>query len=155
MAKSSFVLKALKILGLDEVLKLSEVLRLKQAPLKKVVGEDFISFGNKEDDQPKKPVASEANILPFANKAYVREGEKPPHEGERQQEEQTTLINSDLVLWQRELCRQIGNSVPMVDAVKGYKRFNEMYVVKDSSLDKTDKMRLASTKGVLVNKKTG
>jgi hypothetical protein len=155
LAKSSSVLKALKIMGHDELHKLSEVLHLKQVPVKKASGDDIDSLEPIEVAESKKNLPSEAKVLPFTSKSHSGEGEKPPKEGESQEEENAIYINSDLELWQRELSRQIGDSLHKVDALKGYGRLNEMYIVKDSSLESKDQMRFAATKGVLINKKTG
>ncbi len=50
MAKP-FVLRALKILGLEEILNIAEVPKMKKTALKKAAGEELISW----DDEPKMP----------------------------------------------------------------------------------------------------
>lgn len=153
---SSFVLRALTILGLEEMLKLSEVLHVKQAPLKKAAGEELIVW----DDAPETAVKSpprkhkeEGKVLSFP-KQTVRELAPLQEEVEEVQEEETpNFLTSDLILWQREITRQTGDNIQKMDAFKGYKKSTEMYVVKTPSVEGKDKIRFASTNGVLVNKK--
>lgn len=153
MSKSSFVLRALNILGLEEVLKLSEVLNVKRVPLKKAAGEELIVWDDAADKQPKRSVSepSEARVLEFPKKT-IQDMPSLPEEGKKE-EEGGNIMSSDLLLWQREVTRNTGETIQKLDAFKGYKKSTEMYVVKESSLDGKDKIRFASTNGVLVNKK--
>ncbi|WPU65306.1 hypothetical protein [Peredibacter starrii] len=162
MSKSSFVLRALKILGLEEMLKLSEVLHVKQVPLKKAAGEELIVW----DDEPvQKPVhrtvsaptpgpQTEARVLNFPKKTITDlapqvEEDKP----EDAKTEESTFLSSEIVLWQREIARSTDTAVHKLDAFKGYNKATEMYVVKTPSVDGKDKIRFAETNGVLINKK--
>lgn len=155
MAKSTYVLRALKILGLEEMLKLSEVLHVKQVPLKKAAGEELIVW----DDAPEKtePVPSrespQGKILSFPKKTINDLAPLPEHPEGVQEEEVPGFIGSDLVLWQREISRHSGDNIHKLDALKGYKKSTEMYVVKSSDKEGKDKIRFASTNGILVNKK--
>ena len=160
MAKSSFVLQALKILGLEEMLKLSEVLHEKQVPLKKAAGEELIAWDDAEEKRPKpKKVRpeTEARVLEFPKKNIgqmpsLREEHKPS--AANHEEDSGDLMASDVVLWQREMSKQAEGNILKLDAFKGYKKSTEMYMVKTpSSVDGKDKIRFASTKGVLINKK--
>lgn len=154
MSKSSFVLRALKILGLNEMLKLSEVLHVKQSSLKKVAGEDLVVW----DDAPleyHQETQKEAQILEFPKKktihdlpAFEDHVEEVPQEGPG-----PSIMTSDLVLWQREVSRSSDASSHKLDALKGYRRLTEMYVVKSPAAEGKEKIRFASTNGVLVNKK--
>lgn len=153
MSKPSFVLQALKILGLEEVLKLSQVLRVKQVPLKKAAGGELIVW----DDAPEPPKKSvkeeESNVLSFPKKTVQ---DLAPLESEKEEtatDEKSTLITSEMVLLQREITKSSGDNVLKLDAFKGYKKSNEMYVVKESTVDGKETIRFASTNGVLVNKK--
>ena len=156
MSKSSFVLKALKILGLEEMLKLSEVLHVKQVPLKKAAGEDLIVWDDASESIPKKAQQEEARILAFPKKSSINDltpyREEAP-DAPAEDNEAHTLLTSDLVLWQREIAKSSGESSHKMDAFKGYKKSTEMYVVKTPTIDGKDKIRFASTNGVLVNKK--
>ena len=155
MAKSTYVLRALKILGLPEILKLSEVLLVKQLPLKKAAGEELIVW----DDAPEiaqnktQSAGPEATVLPFPKKTINDLTPLPEATEEIAGEDVPDFLSSDLVLWQREIARHKGNTVQKSDAFKGYKKSTEIYVVKTSDKDGKDKTRFASTNGVLVNKK--
>lgn len=155
MSKSSFVLQALKILGPEEVLKLSEVLRVKQVPLKKAAGEELIVW-NDAPEVPKKKLSQkeeESNVLDFPKKSIRDLAPMEPESTENVEGEKSTLITSDMVLWQREINRESTDNVHKLDAFKGYKKSTEMYVVKESTVDGKEHIRFASTNGVLVNKK--
>lgn len=155
MSKSSFVLNALKILGLDEMLKLSEVLHVKQVPLKKAAGEDLVVWDDTETiHQPQKRtrVEEEAKVLQFPKKT-IADLAPVPEAVEGVEGDSINLLNTEIMLWQREISRQTGDTFHKQDAFKGYKKSTEMYVVKTSDLDGKDKIRFASTNGVLVNKK--
>lgn len=153
LAKSSFVLRALKILGLEEMLKLSAILQIKEPVLKKAAGDELIVW----DDASvpvleKKKNTEDGKVLTFPKKTIQDMAKLPEPEG-KPGEEPSSLLHSDLVLWQREISKQSGDNVHRLDAFKGYKKSTEMYVVKESSVDGKDKIRFASTNGVLVNKK--
>lgn len=155
MSKSTYVLRALKILGLPEILKLSEVLQVKQVPLKKAAGEELIVWDDTTEIAPKKhqKAEPEGKVLAFPKKTI---NDLRPFEEEApavSDEEAPDFLSSDLVLWQREISRQAGGNVQKLDAFKGYKKSTEIYVVKTSDHEGKDKIRFASTNGVLVNKK--
>jgi hypothetical protein len=153
LPKSSYVLQALKILGLEEMLKLSEVLHMKQAPLKKVAGEDLIIWDTAPAKEPVKKEAKEAQVLNFP-KRPPSESNQVSSEVKEEDEEVPGLIHSEIVLWQREVARQTSDIVHRLDAYKGYTQSTVMYVVKEPATDGgPDKNRLAATSGVLVNKK--
>ncbi|WP_408098248.1 hypothetical protein ACJVC5_04865 [Peredibacter sp. HCB2-198] len=166
MAKSSFVLRALKILGLEEMLKLSEVLHVKQAPLKKAAGEELIVWDEEPVQKPVKRTVSaptsgpqerevtEARVLNFPKKSIADLA--PQVEEERPEDaktEDSTFLSSEVVLWQREIARSTETAVHKLDAFKGYHKATEMYVVKTPTVDGKDKIRFAETNGVLINKK--
>ena len=156
MPKTSYVLQALKILGLEEMLKLSEVLHVKQVPLKKAAGGELIAWDD-ADQKPSPKKSSEreeAKVLAFPkktiNELIPMQEEAPSKDDE---DGSSNLLTSDVILWQRELTKQSGETSHKMDAFKGYKKSTEMYVVKTPSLEGKDKIRFASTNGVLVNKK--
>jgi hypothetical protein len=152
LSKSSFVLRALKILGLEEMLKLSEILHAKEAPLKMAAGEELIAWNDASEKKPHKTKSDEGKVLAFPKKT-IQDMARLPEEETQAPEDPQTLFHSDLVLWQREISKQSGDNIHRQDAFKGYKKSTEMYVVKESSVDGKDKIRFASTNGVLVNKK--
>lgn len=152
MSKSSYVLRALKILGLEEMLKLSKVLQHQQGNLKKAAGDELVFWDDAPQGRPSVEAKEEARILDFPKSKVA--GEAPPKQDPVEKSEEVgALLTSDLVLWQRELSRSHADNVHKLDAVQGYKRSTEMYVVKTSGLDGKDKIRFASTNGVLINKK--
>lgn len=156
MSKTSFVLQALKILGLEEMLKLSQVLHVKQVPLKKAAGEELIVW----DEAPEKPAKKlstgpepEENVLPFPKKSINDLAPAYTPESEEEEGEKDHLLSSELVLWQREINRQASDDIHKKEAFKGYRKSTEMYVVKTSTVEGKDKIRFAATDGVLINKK--
>lgn len=155
MAKTSYVLQALKILGLEEILKLSEVLHVKQVPLKKAAGAELIVWDDAEEKASTRNQGprEEAKVLAFPKKTI---NELIPMQDEapaKEDDNPTNLLTSEVILWQRELSKQAGETSHKMDAFKGYKKSTEMYVVKTPTLEGKDKIRFASTNGVLVNKK--
>lgn len=157
MAKS-FVLRALKIFGLEEMLKLSEVLKVKSSRMKKAAGEELIVWS----DEPEKPhhaptVAQETdNVLQFKKHGHIEMPEPIADPNASQgipQEDGSTFYSSEFMLWQRELSKDVGAPLLKKEAVKGYSRATEMYVVKTPTIEGKEKIRFASTNGVLVNKK--
>lgn len=156
LAKTSYVLQALKILGLEEMLKLSEVLHVKQVPLKKAAGGELIVWDDADQKAPtrKSQEREDAKILAFPKKSINELIPMQEEAGPKDDEGgPSNLLASDIVLWQRELTKQSGETSHKMDAFKGYKKSTEMYVVKTPTLEGKDKIRFASTNGVLVNKK--
>lgn len=153
MSNSSFVLQALRILVPEEILKLSEVLQ-ERVQLKKAAGQELIFW---EDDLPGQNASSsgqqaEAKVLEFPRKSILDLTPEVEEEIDGE-EEKSTLLSSELVLWQREIARSTGDAIHKKDAFKGYKKSTEMYVVKTSDQEGKDKIRFASTNGILVNKR--
>jgi hypothetical protein len=137
LSKTPFVLRALKILGLEEMLKLSEVLHVKQAPLKKAAGEDLIVWDDAPTIAPKIQKQEDAKVLSFPKKTINDLAPMPEASPETEDDkDRPNFLTSDLVLWQREIAKS-----------------TEMYVVKTPTPEGKDKIRFASTNGVLVNKK--
>lgn len=155
MANTPFVLKALKILGPEEILKLSEVLQIKRAPLKQAAGGEFIVWDDAVDGKPEKPQEeSLAKVLPFTKKSVLNVPSLPdPALEQAPQNESETLIHSDLILFQRERGKELSAKGHQLDASHGYKKATEMYVVKTTDIDGKDKIRFAQINGVLVDKK--
>lgn len=155
MAKSTFVLQALKILGLEEMLKLSQVLHVKQVPLKKAAGEELIVWDDATEVVTKKSMAppTEARVLEFPKKSIADLAPQVEEKSPEGESETSTFLSSEMVLWQREIARSTEGTVQKLDAFKGYNKATEMYVVKTPTVDGKDKIRFADTNGVLINKK--
>jgi hypothetical protein len=154
LSDTSFVLRALKILGLEDMQKLSAVLHVKQVPLKKAAGGELIVWDETEE-KPAKPAhrQEEAKILNFPKKTITDLAPMPEEANATEEGEPVSLIHSDVVLWQREISRQSGEVVQKQDAFKGYQKSTEMYVVKTPTPEGKDRIRFAATNGILVNKK--
>jgi len=153
MAKS-LVLQALGILGLQDILKLTEVLRKKQGTLtgslKKVAGDELNDWNN-ETKKTKKD--TDAKVLNFPKKTLL-DFEYPTDDGKEEDKEGGPKVTpAEVVLWQREMAKESSDAIQKMDAMKGYRRSTEMYVVKSQSDDGKEKIHFASTNGILVNKK--
>lgn len=159
---SSFVLRALNILSFEQILKLTKVLKVSQGQLKKAAGEELVSWDGPETmTTPIKTEApaSEAKVLNFKKKNDLAQIEMPESDEEikkkkeAEESEGLNLLASDVVLWQREITREAGKAAHKMDAQKGYQKSTEMYVVKTKTDEGKEKIRFASTDGILVNKK--
>jgi hypothetical protein len=156
MSKNPYVLKALKILGLEEMLKLAEILKSKQVPMKKVAGEDLIVWSEPEASEEILEAAPPkvAKVLNFPGHSPKPEPEaEETKESKKEETNQPHLVTAEMMLWQKELTKESDSSLQKQDAFNGYKKSTEMYVVKTEVKGGKDKMRIASTQGVLVNKK--
>jgi hypothetical protein len=155
VAKTSSILQALSLLGPEEILKLSELHSESLVQLKKAAGEDLIVW----NDPPEKQEfhKEEAKVLAFPIKKSVHDfSELPAPEIEVPPEddsENSSLVHSELVLWQREVNKGSDGAIKKLGAFKGYLKSTQMYVVKNESAEGNSKIRFASTDGILVNKK--
>lgn len=151
MAKS-FVMQALRIFSLEEMLSLSQARVAKTSLLKKAAGEDLVVWNDAPEKAPSK---HEDNLLPFKKPSSFAKEAEPQAQAENsgsENEASTSVSTTDFLLWQRELTKE--TSIPTKkDAFKGYSRATEMYIVKSSTPEGKEKIRFASTRGVLVNKK--
>jgi hypothetical protein len=154
----SFVLQALKIFGLEEMLKLSQTGQVKAGMLKKAAGAELIVWDDASQvESHAQPEQAEAKILPFKKQfgepSEISEPIADPHLAKgKPSEESANFYSSEFMLWQRELSKD--NTSPLKkDAVQGYARSTEMYVVKTPTIDGKEKIRFAETNGILVNKK--
>lgn len=148
----SFVLQVLKIFGHEEMLKLSQLAPVKVAQMKKAAGAELIVWDDapEPEEHPDNSRPPKDNVLPF--KRFPEATPDPRLAEARASEESQNFQSSDFMLWQRELGRE--NAVPdKKDAVKGYARATQMYVVKTPTVEGKEKIRFAETNGVLLNKK--
>ena len=157
----SYVLKALKLLSLDEILKLATTVKVKSGLLKKAAGQELVSWeessephevmAEKKSPPPSQDFKAPADILPF-KRPEKKEDLTPEESGGAK--EHGGLVSSEFILWHRELNKDAGVGPSQTkEAIKGYMKSTEMYVVKTPSSDGKDKIRFASTQGVLINKK--
>lgn len=154
---NSYVLKALRIFGSEEMLKLSQSALVKPVMLKKAAGEDLVFWSDAPDEETEPFSTPElpGKVLPFRKnfKAPVEEvPQDKKQKSEDSEEEQNHLVTTEFVLLNREMAKESAVSAKK-DAAKGYARATEMYVVKTSNIEGTESIRFASTNGVLVNKK--
>ncbi|MGE3609616.1 MAG: hypothetical protein AB7I27_08525 [Bacteriovoracaceae bacterium] len=155
MKKASFVLKALKILGLEDIQSLAQVAGQKQTALKKAAGEELIVW----DDVPSPKKSSSKSSDPKDNVLAFKQKNAqfaPPEESDKKTEDDENgpkIMSSEMLLWQREMHRESIEISHKTEAMKGYQRASEMYLVKTQSLDGQEKIKFLSTQGVLVNKK--
>lgn len=157
VAKTSFILRALGLLGLEEILNLSEVASEQKIPLKKAAGEDLLAWsGPASKKKLRQEPEEEARILSFPKKSAHDFGElEDPNRPQPAKDdgEKPSLVSSDMLLWQREISKETGGAIKRVDAVSGYQKSTQMYVIKTESPEGKQRIRFASTDGVLVNKK--
>jgi hypothetical protein len=146
LLKTTFVLRALKLLVPEEILKLSEILYEKHHHLKKVAGDDIV-------------VSDNAVVLP-QKEAKILKFSKNSKESGRQESQQSSgtsseeaMDSSDLLLWQRDLAKQSGESLQKSEALRRYKASTDMYVIKETAPEGKDKHRFPATNGVLIDKK--
>ncbi len=150
---SPYVLRALCILGPEEILKLAHVLNREEVIFKQASGDDVIfwkqerSAAKKRDSGPK----TDAKILQFSRPAPLPD-DQPGHSSENDSQD-LKIMSSEVILMQREISRETSIEGHKAAAKSGYSKANEMYVVKSKSLDGKQKIRFASTNGVLVDKK--
>lgn len=154
---NSYVLKALRIFGLEEMLKLSQAALVKPIMLKKAAGEDLVFWSDDPDEEavPSSIPETPGKVLPFRKnfRLPVEEvSQDKKLKSEASEEEQKHIVTTEFVLLNREMAKESAVSAKK-DAAKGYARATEMYVVKTSNIEGTESIRFASTNGVLVNKK--
>jgi hypothetical protein len=159
VAKSN-VLKALKIFGLEEMLKLSQSGVNKQVSLKRASGEDLIVWNDADDSEQSLAQRKEIkdNVLPFKKPSSdlpssfesLPDPNLAPTEAS---DSASTIQTTDFILWSRELTKDSGAAVLKKEATKEYAKSTQMYIVKTSTIDGKEKIRFASTDGVLVDKK--
>lgn len=152
----SFVIRALKIFSLDEMLKLAEIVKVKSPQMKMAAGAELIVWSDEPDLMEETANPPVDNVLPFKQQNISQDIPEPipdPHAKPGVPiDEGSTFYSSEFLLWQRELTKD--SSAPTKkEAAKGYSRAIEMYVVKTPTIEGKEKIRFASTNGVLVNKK--
>jgi hypothetical protein len=155
-----YVLKALRILGLEEILKLSKAAFAKPVFMKRAAGEDLIVWSDASEgaNKAEDPTENIGTVLPFKKQQSgstsfsepLSQNEKSPTHLE---EAPCNIHSSEFMLWNREQTKTASSPVLKKEAAKEYAKSTEMYVVKTSTIEGKDKIRFANTNGVLVNKK--
>lgn len=150
---SPYVLRALCILGPEEILKLAHILHREEVSFKRASGDDIVfwkegkALTKNHESRPK----TEAKILHFSRPVPQIE-EKDEVSDETTSSDGSGIMSAEVVLMQREISRESTSGTQKSSAKSGYQKATEMYVVK-SNIDGKEKIRFASTNGVLVNKK--
>ncbi len=159
MAKS-FVLNALRIIGLEEILKLSQMALIKPVMLKKAAGEDLVVWDDASGPEHHKTADSDpvlAKVLPFPKPitefAQTLESMVAPNEHKKPDEAPINIQPTELMLWGRELGKDLLDPALKKNGAKEYAKSADIYVVKTTAIEGKDKFRFAATNGVLVNKK--
>ncbi len=150
---SPYVLRALSILGPEEILKLAHVLHREEASLQRASGDDIVSWKDQKPSAPRKDNKhqTEAKILHFTKP--TPQIEEKAVEVETTSSDDAHILSAEVILMQREISRESSSETHKVAAKSGYQKATEMYIVKSQTLDGKEKIRFASTNGVLVNKK--
>lgn len=152
MGKTSYVLQALSLLGPEEILKLSGNMQEKRVAFKKAIGAELFVWD--ESSAPKKISITDAKILAFPKvKTFDLLSADDQEDGPLEEENPETLMATENVLIQREIAKETEEAIQRRAAIKGYQKSTEMYVVKSPTSDGKEKIRFASTDGVLINKK--
>jgi hypothetical protein len=156
----SFVLRALRIIGLEEILKLSQMALIKPVMLKKAAGEDLVVWDDAPESEHPKPADSDpilAKVLPFPKPisefAQTLDSRVTPNQAKRLDETPTNIQPTELMLWGRELGKDLSDPAFKKNGAKEYAKSSDIYIVKTTALEGKEIFRFAATNGVLVNKK--
>ena len=159
MAKS-FVLNALRIIGLEEILKLSQAALIKPVMLKKAAGEDLVVWDDAPGPEDHKAAIADpvlAKVLPFKKSLSEFEDaiDLKPAAGEHGKPDEVpiNIQSTELMLWGRELGKDLSDPALKKNGSKEYAKSADIYIVKTAALEGKEKFRFAATNGVLVNKK--
>lgn len=150
MGNTNSVLRALSVLSLEEILKLSsseeEILAFEQ-----VAGGEWINA-----PQAKRSV-TQAKILSFPTShesgALVRDLEPLQEEGESGDFGGLNELSLDFILTQREFWKRGVESMGLAAAIEEYLRLLQVISIKESSEEGKEKIRFITTQGLLVDKK--
>jgi hypothetical protein len=158
LSEKSFVLRALKILGLEEILKLSELLKRNQGSLKKVVPTETSQEDASYEGASRPLEKGLSEVLIFPTKHQGPNSDLIP-EGEGHKSQLTDEINdkltdeSELFLLQHEYSKLHEGTVQRLDALREYQKIAQTYQVQQKSDDGKSVRKIISTNGILINKK--
>lgn len=152
----SSVLKALRILGPEEILKLSETHQERNVLNKKAVGGEFIVWDEQITPRPpgrksnpkKSQTESVAQIIPFPQGSYSQAQTQND-----KQDESRDLLSSEDLLKERNSAKISEENAKKNEAFKKYANSNKTLAVKSLDIDGKTDVREVSTQGVLINKK--
>ena len=154
MPKKSIVLSALKILGLDEMLKLSEVIEHKQRPHKGALEEEIIVWDDPAEDNEKNKGPPLEKIILFPEKTVSQIDLADPKQDAVMTENSSGLLHLDLILRQREIVKKHNEeSFQKNEAISEYRKTNAAHIVRVSTSGGKHVVRSIATNGILINKK--
>lgn len=146
MADSNSVLRALSVLSLEEILRLSsaeeEILAFEQ-----VAGGEWITG-------PKcAPTGAKVISFPERKKALSVTDLEPIIEGEPADFEVLNELSLDFILTQRELWKKGGAQMGLVGAIDEYLQQVKVIAITEKVSDEKEKIRFITTQGLLINRK--
>lgn len=151
MAKGNSLLRALSILSLEEILKLSsadkEILAFEQ-----VAGGEWVGASPAKKRRPE----TMARVLSFPSSPKLQAKDLEPISVEGKTEDnQLNELSLDFILTQRKLWKQGVESMGLAGAVDEYIRHTQAISIKETSSEEQGKckIRFISTQGLLVDKK--
>jgi len=149
MGKANSILRALSILTLEDILKLSsleeEILAFEQ-----VAGAEW------GQPVPVKRHSQEAKVLSFPTDHQgikVKDLEALREEGEESELGNLNELSMDFILSQRKLWKEGVKKLGLMTAVEEYLNHLQMISIKEESTEGKSRIRFISTQGLLINKK--
>jgi hypothetical protein len=111
----SFVLRALRIFSLEEMLKLSQAKRTKTALFKKAAGEELVVWDDAPEPHKEQNQPEPNNVLPFSKKSTPLKEAEPLPDPELKdapaEEGNPHLMPTEFILWQRELSKDLARKM--------------------------------------------
>jgi hypothetical protein len=150
LSQKSFVLRALKILGLEEILKLSELLKKNEEPLKQVVSPETSQDSGPHEDAHETLGKGAADVLVFPSK------DQSHYSGplaETELSESQLSDESELFLLKLEYSKLHEGTVQRLDALREYQKTSQTYQIQKKTGDGKSVRKIISTNGILINKK--
>jgi hypothetical protein len=160
LAKSLSVFRALGLLGPEEVSQLSLSSLEKISPLKKVVGQEFIvseESSSKLQNVSKKQLRDSggSRVLQFSEHLNAGdEGVQSNDENHGSTDQSSPhFMSADILLWQRSVSKSTEEKLHKQEALKEYGQSGHHFSVKKNLEDGKEKITIASTQGILIDKK--
>lgn len=147
MRKKNSILRALSVLSLDDILKLSsvdeEILAFEQ-----VAGGEWLSA-----PEPRRP-RTEAKVLTFASPEHVKVKDlEPLKEGEEAELGGLKELSLDFILTQRKLWKEGVSQFGLTSAIEKYLSQVQIISIKEKGHQGKERIRFIATQGLLVDKK--
>jgi len=136
---------------LEEILKISELLKRKELPHKKPAGLEDIDFPSTAHDPPENNKGEFFNVLSFPKNQD--EGNDEKKFDEETQIEPQLSTESELFLLQLEFSKHNEETCQRLNALKEYKKSSDVLQVKKTTIDGKAVRKSIPTNGILINKK--